>query len=221
MPKDPGKAGRKAARREPSPPRDRAATKQETRDALVAAALSEFRDRGFDAPSLDGICARAGFTRGAFYVHFRNRDELLEAVMEKVFAAFLDAAIAGGGGAGDLAATVSRFASMVAAARPGDARTSGLDLEVHRVLDACARSPLLRRRFAGMFATGVARVEAAVRRGQEAGLVRDDVDAAGLAQLLAMLALGALTAVDTGVPIDVAAARSAALSLLASQRAAR
>lgn len=221
MPRAPSKPARRGSATAPPPPRDRAATKQETRDALVAAGLAEFREKGLDLPSLDAICARAGFTRGAFYVHFRDRDALLEAVMERVFATFLDAVIAGGDGAGDLAETVSRFASLVAFAGPSETRPSGLAIEVHRVLDACARSPLLRRRFVDTFTSGVERVEAAVRRGQAAGVVRDDVDAAGLAQLLAMLALGALTAVDTGVTVDVAAARETAARLLASTRAGR
>ncbi|MGH7328029.1 MAG: TetR family transcriptional regulator, partial [Polyangiaceae bacterium] len=62
----------------------RDATKIETRDALIAAGAMEFAEKGVDGPSLDGICARAGFTRGAFYVHFRDRDDLLVAVVDRV-----------------------------------------------------------------------------------------------------------------------------------------
>ena len=58
------------------PTRRRRETKQETREALISAALAEFAEHGFDAPSLDAICARAGYTRGAFYVHFRDRSDL-------------------------------------------------------------------------------------------------------------------------------------------------
>ena len=61
----------------------------ETREALIQAGLAEFAERGFDAPSLDKICARAGFTRGAFYVHFENREDFLVAVMESRLGAFL------------------------------------------------------------------------------------------------------------------------------------
>ena len=62
----------------PSPPSAPAqAAKQETREALLQAAMAEFAEKGLDLPSLDAICARAGFTRGAFYVHFRDREELV------------------------------------------------------------------------------------------------------------------------------------------------
>src|SRR4051812_40727719 len=65
-------------------PRTREETKQRTREALVEAGIALFAEQGLDGPSLDAICERAGFTRGAFYVHFRDRDELLQAVMERV-----------------------------------------------------------------------------------------------------------------------------------------
>ena len=50
----------------------RDAAKKETRSALIRAALKLFHEEGFDGPSLDAICARAGYTRGAFYVHFKD-----------------------------------------------------------------------------------------------------------------------------------------------------
>ena len=41
-------------------------TKQATRDALISAGMALFAEQGLDGPSLDAICDRAGFTRGAF-----------------------------------------------------------------------------------------------------------------------------------------------------------
>ena len=198
--------------------RGRASSKEETREALIAAALAEFSERGLDAPSLDAICARAGFTRGAFYVHFRDREQLLEAVMEKVFGVFLDAVIATGNGASDLVETISRFAAA-ASTGGGDKpmRPLALAIDMHRVFDACARSPLLKQRFVSLLAEGSARVTAAVERGQRAGSVRADVDPAALGQLLAMLALGILTALDTGVAVDPEQARDTALRLIAAR----
>src|SRR5262245_54025434 len=64
--------------------------KAETREALIMAAFEEFGAHGLEAPSLDAICARAGYTRGAFYVHFKDRDELIAAVMERVLKRFMD-----------------------------------------------------------------------------------------------------------------------------------
>ncbi|HXC50199.1 MAG TPA: TetR/AcrR family transcriptional regulator [Candidatus Limnocylindrales bacterium] len=195
--------------------RDRETTKQETREALVAAGLAEFAERGLDAPSLDAICARAGFTRGAFYVHFHDRDEFLECVMERVFGAFLDAVIATGDNAHDLEQTVSRFADAASMVGRRHARPLALSIDLHRVLDACARSPVLKKRFVTMFSGGAERVAAAARRGQQAGSVRSDVDAATLGSLLTILALGVVTSLDMGVPTDFQGLRDTVLRLLA------
>lgn len=203
------------------PARGRTSSKQETREALVAAGLAEFAERGLDTPSLDAICARAGFTRGAFYVHFRDREEFLESVMEKVFGSFLDAVIATGDGANDLEDTISRFAVAASMGGGTQPRPMALAIDIHRVLDACARSPVLKRRFVAMLSDGADRVAAAVERGQRAGSVRADVDAAVLGRLLAMLALGIITALDTGVAIDFEKSRDTVLRLLASNTPGR
>lgn len=208
MKKEPQK-GREDSKRE--------ASKKETREALVSAGLAEFAERGIDAPSLDAICARAGYTRGAFYVHFRDRDEFLESVMERVFGAFLDAIIATGDSAHDLEQTVSRFADAVALAGRREARPLALSIDLHRVLDACARSPALRNRFVAMLTGAADRVAAAASRGQEAGSVRPDVHAPALGSLLAMLALGVVTSLDMGVHLEVEQLREVVVRLLANR----
>lgn len=198
----------------PGATKTRESTKQETRDALLAAGLAEFAEKGLDAPSLDAICARAGYTRGAFYVHFRDRDDFLVAVMEQVFRTFLDAVIATGDAARDLEHTVDRFAGLIAAVLPGTVPAT-MGIALHKVLDACARSEALRERFVGLLQDGVVRVAAAVRQGQGAKRLRRDADADAIGQLLSLLALGVLTAVDLGMPLDAAGARDAVLALLA------
>jgi AcrR family transcriptional regulator len=196
----------------------RDAAKQETREALLAAAIAEFAERGLDAPSLDAICARAGFTRGAFYVHFRDREDLVAAVMERVLGAFLDAVVARGDGAGDLAAVISRFAAAVEALRdPDGARSTASEsawgapkVPFHQVLAACQRSPALRARFVTILAEAVQRVAHAAEPGT--------ADREGVATLLVLTALGVRLALDLELPLDVPRVRDAALALLAAPR---
>lgn len=60
-----------------APPRlTRAQSKLRTRAALLAAAEEELARRGYHGATLDGIAAAAGFTKGAVYAHFRNKEEL-------------------------------------------------------------------------------------------------------------------------------------------------
>ncbi|HEV7211573.1 MAG TPA: TetR/AcrR family transcriptional regulator [Blastococcus sp.] len=52
----------------------------ETVERLLDAALETFADIGFAAASVEDICSRGGFTRGAFYSSFRTKDELFAAL---------------------------------------------------------------------------------------------------------------------------------------------
>jgi TetR/AcrR family transcriptional repressor of nem operon len=55
----------------------------ENRSAIVAAAERLFRARGVDAVGLTELMKEAGFTQGGFYNHFKSKDALVAAVMEK------------------------------------------------------------------------------------------------------------------------------------------
>src|SRR5688572_5329038 len=94
-------------------PTARDLAKQETREALIVAGIAAIASEGIDTPSLDAICARAGYTRGAFYVHFRDRDDFLIAVMEHILQGFIDAIIATGDAALDLRNTIEAYCRAV------------------------------------------------------------------------------------------------------------
>lgn len=55
----------------------------ETVERLLDAALETFADIGFAASSVEDICRRGGFTRGAFYSSFRTKDELFAALFTR------------------------------------------------------------------------------------------------------------------------------------------
>jgi AcrR family transcriptional regulator len=54
-----------------------------TRSTLIDAAADVFAKRGFHAASLEEIAETAGFTRGAIYKNFENKEELFFAVIER------------------------------------------------------------------------------------------------------------------------------------------
>jgi len=76
----------------------------ENRRAIVAAAEKLFRERGVDAVGLTELMKAAGFTQGGFYNHFKSKDALVAAVMEKAMEAAGEA-----------------FASLIENARSADA----------------------------------------------------------------------------------------------------
>jgi AcrR family transcriptional regulator len=72
-------------------PKSRRVTKRraETRQRLLDAALLVFAEEGFGNASVEDVCERAGYTRGAFYSNFVSLDELFLAMWEQRSAALL------------------------------------------------------------------------------------------------------------------------------------
>ena len=64
----------------------------ETRSRLIEAAVAVFAEKGFGRTTVDDVCARAGYTRGAFYSNFVSLDELFLTVWQERSDAFLRAA---------------------------------------------------------------------------------------------------------------------------------
>lgn len=49
----------------------------ENRGRILRAASNLFRERGLDDVTIDEVTERAGLTRGAFYSHFKSKDDLV------------------------------------------------------------------------------------------------------------------------------------------------
>ncbi|MBA8815333.1 AcrR family transcriptional regulator [Microbacterium halimionae] len=62
-----------------------------TRQRLLDAAQQVFAESGFDAASVEDVCERAGFTRGAFYSNFESKEGLFLALVDRVSGERLDA----------------------------------------------------------------------------------------------------------------------------------
>ncbi len=54
----------------------KSAIKPDARTKLLNAALSVIRTKGYSATTVDELCAAAGVTKGAFFHHFKSKDEL-------------------------------------------------------------------------------------------------------------------------------------------------
>jgi AcrR family transcriptional regulator len=55
----------------------------ETRQRLLDAALTVFAEQGFGRSTVEQVCDRAGYTRGAFYSNFASLDDLFLAMWEQ------------------------------------------------------------------------------------------------------------------------------------------
>ena len=172
---------------------------QETRASLIAAALSEFATKGLDA-SLDGICARAKLTRGAFYVHFKDRDDLILAVMEHVLGGFVTLLTGVRAEVGSTERALDLFLAGARARSP--AVHGGRALRFHHLMDACRRSPALGRRYREIIEQARTKIAEGIAVDQRAGQLRDPPNAGAIADVLTMFAFGIVAALELDIPVD-------------------
>jgi TetR/AcrR family transcriptional regulator, transcriptional repressor for nem operon len=162
--------------------RTRQATKAETRGALIAAGIHEFGAHGFDV-SLDAICARAKRTRGAFYIHFADRDAFIASVMEHVLDTFVAAITTS-----DLHIDTSIALFFAAVRSRAPIVSGGSGLHFHHILEACQRSK---------------RIGTAYRMSVLAARDQLAKTAPARADLLIAVALGVTAAMDLHLDLDL------------------
>ena len=182
----------------------RTAKKNDTHRALVQAACDLFLEHGTEASSLDAICSAAGCTRGAFYVHFASREELIVAALELAMSKFLADIFVDNARTGDTAGFVDIFLDAITSGR---AEVGGATLRFRHVLDACARYPTVRARYLLVLDAAAAALRARISP-------HHPKDAEARAQLLLLVTLGLLANVDLARSIDVQALRPIILSLV-------
>jgi AcrR family transcriptional regulator len=60
-------------------------TKAQTRQRLIEAATEFFAVKGYEGTAVEELAKHAGYTRGAFYSHFANKEELMKAIIDQGF----------------------------------------------------------------------------------------------------------------------------------------
>ena len=168
--------------------------KAATREALIQAGLVLFEQHGVEGPSLDAICEEAGRTRGAFYVHFSDREEFMVAVMSSILAGYVATIVQSPNPGTDLTRTIERFTHF---ATDSDSSFAGPHLRL--LLEGTRTSKAVREAFVRLVQNSTDTLAGVVKQAQEHGGVRNDLDASVLAELLVALVLGILALLETGV----------------------
>jgi AcrR family transcriptional regulator len=153
-----------------------------TREALIAAARCVFERRGYDATRMGDIAEAAGVSHGTVYTWFPTKDAVLAAVIESVVS--------------DLYASLRTPDTSDPVQRVDRANRRYLDayrqnarlLEV--VEQAATTDETFRAILAGLRRTHVERVAATIRRLQEDGAARTDLDARVAAAALCAMVEG-------------------------------
>lgn len=133
-------------------PRGKTASARLTREDWIAAAVVALHDGGLAAVAVEPLAARLGATKGSFYWHFRDREELVAAALTHWEHSGTDDVIAALSAAADPALRLQRLAeaTMVQQHRPdlsvvllADADhplvAAALERVTHRRMDYLAR----------------------------------------------------------------------------------
>jgi AcrR family transcriptional regulator len=182
--------------------RSRDLAKQETRDALVRAGLALFSEEGVDIPSLDAICARAGFTRGAFYVHFKDREDFLGAVVDQLLTDFVNTVISAGDTQGGLPGIIKRFPEL---AKLGVLPFSDRQRLLMQLVSRGTHKSggVEEPRYKALIEEAVRRLAAAAAEGQTQGRVKRELSPHDTGVVLVAAAVGFIALLDAGFTTDI------------------
>jgi AcrR family transcriptional regulator len=149
-------------------------------DQIAEAALSLVASQGLRGLSIAAVARRVGLVPSGIYRHYKNKDELLDAVLERVRQRLLANVEAACQASDDplmrLKDVLTRHIRFI---REGRA--------IPRIIfsdDVHVGSPQRRQRVLGIFSAYMARVAQIVREGQSQGRFRRDADAETIAMTL-------------------------------------
>jgi AcrR family transcriptional regulator len=71
------------------PRRKRAEKSQARREAILAAALDEFTERGFALTRMEDVARRAGVGKGTIYLHFKDKEALFQQLVTTMLGPFV------------------------------------------------------------------------------------------------------------------------------------
>lgn len=164
-------ASRSAARPKQGRVEKRAEKKAARREAILAAALDEFADRGFEGARLDDVARRAGIAKGTIYLYFRDKEALFQELVRSALSPFVATIEAARSIDLPLRVVCDRLASSFAREVLGTRRKDIIRL----VLSEGPRFPKVAEfYYREVPARAFAAVRALVRKGIERGEIADD-----------------------------------------------
>ncbi len=177
-----GEASPSAVRRSTASDPAHAARRQRTARRLVIAVERLLLEQTFPELSVDQIVAEAGISRSTFYNYFEDKSDLLGALTADAMASIIE--------------VTGAWWSLPADAPKEDVREAIEQLVggyvphaalMLAVADSIPHDANVREAFQSFMALGVEGIAGYIGRGQEAGALRDDLDATAAAHWLAWM----------------------------------
>ena len=180
---------------------NRAESQARTRDTLVQTATRAFLRDGYRTTSLEKVADEAGFSKGAVYSNFRNKNQLCLAVLDGIHAEQTQLIVQAMVGSSTLDERLSGFHAW-ADQTIGDPAWTGLEFEFATHV---RRDPALRAELAKREETVRALIAAVItRNADELGLTLPvPADEAAAALLSLGIGLGVRRMVEPSTPVQV------------------
>lgn len=160
----------------------------ETRQRLLESALAVFARNGYERATVDEIVREAGFSKGAFYVHFESKEDLFwEMLQERIdkqqelFRQAIDVSLS-------VEENEKRILQVVFASHDDPLGPAVfLEFAAHGM-----RNQKVQERLSEMYGRWHAFVSETLTAGRELGLVRDDIDISLLASAIMAIIEGGM-----------------------------
>lgn len=146
---------------------------QATREGILDAAEACFHEHGVARTTLEMIGARAGYTRGAVYWHFKNKSEVLAAIVERVHLPFMQELERTSSDQRDTPVHDLRAVMIHSFIELSEDERLRKTMEIMLRSDASADTRVLTELQQAGFRDGLERMERALRRAKDLGQLRD------------------------------------------------
>ncbi len=161
--------------------------REETRQRLMEAALGVFARNGYERATVDEIVRDAGFSKGAFYVHFEAKEDIFWAMLEERISRQQEAFREAADTTLPVAKNLQLILSSLFALAHEEPQWSALFMEF---VAHASRNQRVREKLAAMYRSWRSFAVETLIAGREAGLVRQDIDVEFVASILVAVVEG-------------------------------
>lgn len=163
--------------------------REETRQRLLDASLSVFARHGYERATVDEIVREAGFSKGAFYVHFESKEDLFWAMLEERIAAHQEALRQAIDPSASVAENERRILEAIFSLGRQDSAWAAMFMEFAA---HAGRNEKVRQRLAAMYQRWHSFTVEMLNAGRDAGRVRKDLDVEFIASVLIAVVEGSI-----------------------------
>lgn len=164
--------------------------REQTREKLLASALDVFARNGYERATVDQIVREAGFSKGAFYVHFGSKEDLFFAMLEARLTALQDVLRQTLDTTQSVAENERRILGTLFAQDRKESKWRALFLEFAA---HAARNERVGEKLRDLYQRWHTFTVEMLETGRQAGTVRTDIDVNFMASVIVALIEGSLT----------------------------